>query len=407
MMHRPTLFDEFPRQFWVLFGGSLVNAIGGGMVFPFLTLYLHQHLNLSMTFVGLMLTVWSVSSLLGQLAGGALTDRLGRKKLMVLSLGCSVVLLPLFGIADTTLTAGTVASLLGFTGAMYQPAGDAMVADLVGTGKRPQAYALIRVVRNLGIAIGPAIGGFLAARSYMFVFSLSAAASLVFFLITVLMIRETKPAVLVVAGERQTEGGFGDIWRNAPFVTFAIATALVIVASVQLMTVLPVYMKDQYGLGESFFGWIMSTNAGMVVLLQFPITRATERLPRMALIASGAIIYAVGVMTVALGDSFPHFVASMAVATIGEMIVVPTSTAITADLAPANMRGRYMSVLGLTWSLGLGVGPFLGGLVSDQIAPRALWPIMGSAALVGAAIYISLARLIKTGQPNPAPGSAE
>ncbi len=389
-----TLIADFPRQFWILFGGTLINSTGSGMVFPFLTLYLHQRLNLSMTWVGFALSLWAASSLFGQLAGGSLTDRFGRKNLMVISLGLSALLLPVFGLADTFISAALVAIGMGFAGAMYQPARDAMVADLVGTEKRPQAYALIRVVSNLGIAIGPAVGGFLAARSYLLAFSVSALATFVFFLVSIFMMRETMPATLVPHTTDKPAGTFLDVFRNVPFVVFSTATTFVILASIQMMTVLPVYMKDNFGLGESYYGWVMTTNAGMVVLLQFPITRATEKIARLPLIAGGAVLYAVGVGSVALGTLFPHFIAAMAVATLGEMIVVPTSTAVTADLAPANMRGRYMSVLGLTWTIGMGLGPFLGGLVSDHIAPRALWPIMASAALAGALVYLLLARLV-------------
>ncbi len=401
------LMAEFPRQFWILFGGTLVNSTGGGMVFPFLTLYLHQHLNLSMTMVGLALTLWSAGSVMGQLAGGSLTDQLGRKRLIVVSLGLSALLLPIFGLADEFLSGAAIAMLMGFVGAMYQPARDAMVADLVAPAKRARAYALVRVVNNLGIAIGPAIGGFLASRSYMLVFLASAAATFLFFLVSATLLYETKPSAAPDRAVEASTGSFFSVLQNGPFMVFIAATTLVVIASIQMMTVLPVYMKDQFGLGEYYYGWIMTTNAGMVVLLQFPITRATDKLPRLPLIAFGALLYAVGVGSVALASTFPHFVAAMALATLGEMIVVPTSTAVTADLAPANMRGRYMSLLGLTWTIGLGVGPVLGGLVSDHVAPLALWPAMASAAIVGAMIYLSLARVAFTRAQEEANPAAE
>ncbi len=391
-----TLIAEFPRQFWILFGGTLVNSTGSGMVFPFLTLYLHQHLNLSMTMVGFALTLWAASSLVGQLVGGSLADQLGRKRLIVASLGLSALLLPIFGLADEFFSAAAIAMLMGLAGAMYQPARDAMVADLVEPAKRPRAYALVRVVNNLGIAIGPAIGGFLASRSYMLAFSASAAATFMFFLVSATMLRETKPSTPPHRAAEAPTGSFLSVLRNTPFMVFIAATTLVVIASIQMMTVLPVYMKDQFGLYESYFGWVMTTNAGMVVLLQFPITRATEKLPRLPLMALGALLYAAGVGSVVLGSTFAHFVAAMAVATLGEMVVIPTSTAVTADLAPANMRGRYMSLLGLTWTIGLGVGPVLGGVVSEQVAPRAIWPVMASAAIVGAIVYLLLARVAPT-----------
>jgi MFS family permease len=384
---------EFPRQFWILFCGTLVNSTGSGMVFPFLTLYLHQRLNISMTFVGVILAFWSASGLVGQLVGGSLTDQFGRKRLMAISLGTNACVLVAFGFADSFATAALVVVLAGFVGALFQPARDAMIADLIESGKRPQAYGLIRVVANLGIAIGPAIGGFLASRSYLITFLGNASAAFLFFLITVFLMRETKPSALSARVRTTAPGNLLTVLRDVRFIVFCATIALTTLLAAQMMAVLPVYMKDQFGLGESFYGWVMTTNAGMVVLLQFPITRATQRIPRLFLTAAGATLYALGVFSVGFGNAFPHFIAAMVIYTFGEMVLVPTSTAITADLAPPELRGRYMGMLGLTWSLGFGIGPILGGLIIDHIAPRALWPITASAGIAAALIFLALARL--------------
>lgn len=387
-----TLLADFPRQFWILFGGTLVNAIGGGMVFPFLTLYLHQRLNISMTYVGVILLIWSTSALVGQLIGGSLTDQFGRKKLMALSLGLNALVLIGFGFADTYLFGVIVAMLAGFIGALFQPARDAMIADLVEPGKRAQAYGLIRVVANLGIAIGPAIGGFLAAQSYLIVFLGNAATTLAFCLITVLFMRETKPPSLKIAPAETAAGNLLTVLRDERFMIFCGAIALCTILAGQMMAVLPVYMKDQFNLGEVFYGWVMSTNAGMVVLLQLPITRLTQRVPRLLLTSLGALLYALGVFSVGFGSAFPHFILAMALYTFGEMMLVPTATAITADLAPAEMRGRYMGFLGLTWSIGFGIGPVVGGFISDNISPNAIWSITASTGLFAALIFLALKR---------------
>jgi MFS family permease len=387
------LVADFPRQFWILFGGTLINQIGSGMVFPFLTLYLHQRLSLSMTAVGVILSVWAISGLVGSLVGGSLTDQFGRKRLMVFSLGATAVGLVAFGFADALPTSIAAVVFVGFVSAMFQPARDAMVADLVGPDKRPQAYGLLRVVANLGIGIGPAIGGFLASRSYLLAFLASGSATGLFFLITLSQMHETMPAAAPRhKANAGAPGNFAAVLHDRRFVLFCVATSLAVVAYSQMMTVLPVYMKDQFGLGETFYGWVMTTNALMVVALQFPITRSTQRLARFPLIALGAVLYAAGVASVALGTTFWHFVVSMAILTLGEMIVVPTATAVTADLAPPQVRGRYMGALALTWNIGFGIGPILGGIITDQVFPRALWPIMGSVALAGALILVLLSR---------------
>ena len=397
-----SLRAEFPRQFWIIFGGTLINSTGSGMVFPFITLYLRQRLNVSMTYVGVILMFWSVSALVGQIVGGSLTDRFGRKRLMVVSLASNAIMLALFGFADSFVVAAIVVSITGFVNALYQPARDAMIADLVASDKRPQAYGLIRVVANLGIAIGPAIGGFLAAQSYLITFLSSASATFTYFLITTFLMRETKPNTPAHHATDAAPGNLMTVLRDTRFVVFCIGGICCTILAGQMMAVLPVYMKDQFGLGETYFGWVMTTNAAMVVFLQLPITRVTRKIPRLFLTATGALLYALGVGSVALGSAFPHFIAAMVVYTFGEMILVPTSTAITADLAPADLRGRYMGMLGLTWSVGFGIGPVVGGLISDHLAPIALWPLTALSGVFAAIIFLAITRFTPIRAPRAA-----
>ncbi|MFQ6001890.1 MAG: MFS transporter, partial [Anaerolineae bacterium] len=167
--------------------------------------------------------------------------------------------------------------------------------------------------------------------------------------------------------------GYGKIVRDYPFLSFCGAYTLMTMAYAQFMIFLPVYIKELYAIPESRYGLIMTTNAAMVVLFQYSITRVTERYRAAPVLAAGAFFTAIGAGSVALGGSFPLFLMSMVILTIGEMIFVPTSTAFVADVAPLTMRGRYMGVFGITWGIAFGVGPVLGGYVSDNLAPFYIW----------------------------------
>ncbi len=403
-MHKrlQNFITEFPRQFWIVFTGTLINSTGGGMVFPFLTLYLNQHLNLSMTWVGVILAFWSVSGLFGQIAGGTFADRFGRKRLMAFSLALNACALATFGFVETFAAAVAVVIVAGFSNALYQPARDAMIADLVGSAKRPHAYSLIRVVANFGLTIGPALGGFLAAQSYLIPFLANASATFTYFLITATLMRETKPPTTPHQPNAAAPGNLLTVLRDTRFIVFLVGGVLCTFLAAQMMAVLPVYMNSAFGLGASYYGWVMTTNAAMVVMLQFLITRATIHLPRLLLAATGAILYALGVGSVGLSDTFPHFILAMALYTLGELILVPTASALTADLAPADLRGRYMGMYGLTWAVGFGIGPILGGLISDALSPRVVWFLTAPAGLCAALIFLALARFAPL-HPRPAP----
>ncbi len=165
------------------------------------------------------------------------------------------------------------------------------------------------------------------------------------------------------------------------------------------------YVKENFGVPESSYGFIMAANAVMVVLFQYGVTRMTQRYYHLPVLAVGSLFYALGVGSVAWGTGFAGFLLSMVILTIGELIMIPTSTALTANLAPPDMRGRYMGVYGLTWSVAMGIGPVLGGALNDQVAPVAIWYaglVLGSVAMIG---FLILGRLLPRRPSLPTPAS--
>ena len=391
----------YPRQFWLLFWGMLINRAGGSMIWPFMTIYMRQRLDLPLTTVALLLTLNSVIGLATTTVAGPVVDRFGRKAAMVLSLAaCSATLIGM-SMAGTLRLWMILMAVTGAFGPLYRVGGSSMVADLIEPERRAGAYALLRMIANLGIAIGPSVGGFVTAVSYTLAFYIAAGASALFALLILLFVGETMPQEQEATEQPQSDGGYGQILRDWPFLAFCGAYALAGMAYSLMMVLLPVYAKENFGLPENRYGFIMSTNAVMVVLLQFGVTRITERYPHLPVLAVGSFFYALGVGSVAWGWNFPTFLASMVVLTIGEMIMMPTSTALTANLAPPDMRGRYMSVYSLTWGIGFGIGPVIGGFLNDNLAPVAIWYgglAMGLAATLGFAL---LARALRRQRATP------
>jgi MFS family permease len=385
----------YPRQFWVLFFGTLVSASGNSLVWPFMTIYVHEKLGVPLTVVGAVLAANSAAGLLSQLVAGSLVDRFGRKIVMTISLGTRAVILIGLGLADSLAAFVILTILFGFFSYMYNPGLNAMVADIVQPKKRMEAYALIRIVANLGIAIGPAIGGFIATRSYLVSFLAAATSSAVYFLIILLFVKETRPEAEVSHDHAsQRDGGYGHLMRDYHFLLFCLAYTAMSIAYIQMFTIFPVYIKDQYQVPESQFGLIMATNAAMVVLFQYPLTRIVARYRLGPALASGALFTALGIGMVALANSFATFLSSMVVLTIGELIFAPTSIAFVAKVAPETMRGRYMAVFGMTLGLSFGLGPIVGGVINDNLSPVLIWPIMAGLGLASAVAFLLIGRMV-------------
>lgn len=365
---------EYPFQFWVLFCGRFIGSAGGSLVWPFLTIYFRQRLNIPLTTVGFLFAASSGMGLVSQFIWGPVVDRFGRKTALLVSLAMEVVVMVGFGLLDSLEAFAILFALSGLTEPALDIASHAMVADIMEPERRPRAYALLRVIQNLGVALGPAVGGFLATRSYLLSFMAAATLVAVVLFLFLLFVKETKPPETVAGQERmEAIGGYRKIVRDYPFLSFCGAYTLMTMAYAQFIIFLPVYVKELYAIPESRYGLIVTANAVMVVLFQYSITRVAERYRAAPVLAAGGLFTAIGAGSVALGNSFPMFLMSMVILTIGEMIFVPTSTAFVADIAPVTMRGRYMGVFGITWRIAFGVGPVLGGYVSDNLAPLYIW----------------------------------
>ncbi|MBI2845585.1 MAG: MFS transporter [Chloroflexi bacterium] len=389
-------FREYPFQFWVLFLGRFISAAGGSLVWPFMTIYLRQKFDIPLSTVGTLFAIWALVGLGSTAFAGPFVDRVGRRWALVGTMAMSAPIMLGLGLANSL----EIIFLLFLVSAVFDPfsgtASNAMIADLVESERRSRAYALLRMIANLGVAIGPAIGGFLATRSYLLSFLGAAAADAVVFVIALLFIRETKPLVVAHPGETKGEGiGYGPVLRDYQFLALCGAYSLVTIAYAQMMLFLPVYMKESFTIPESQWGLIMATNAAMVVFFQFSITRIMDRYRRPIALAWGGFFTAMGVGSVALGNSFPLFLLSMVILTIGEMIIIPTSQAYVADLAPVTMRGRYMGVFGLTWGVGFGLGPVLGGSLSDSFGQVTIWYFGLTMGLASALAFLVMAAKVR------------
>ena len=380
-------WKTYPRQFWLLVAGMLVDSVGTSMVWPFLLIYVRQRLGVPLSTVASLFALQSAVGLVSLSIAGQMIDRFGRKGAMLFGLAASSARLFVMSTAGTLPMWAGLMALGGMVGSLYRVAGDVMVADLVEPEQRAGAYALLRTVHNLGVAIGPSIGGLVASSSYALALYLAGSAQAAVALLILLFVSETVPqAQMEVWTGNEGRRGYGQLVRDRQFLGFCSVSILAMISYSLMMILFPVYAKDNFRIPESQFGLILTTNAAMVVLFQFPTTRITQRYRHLPVLAVGSLFYALGVGSVAWGRNFPTFLASMVILTIGEMIMIPTSTALTADLAPPDARGRYMSVYSMAWAAAFGIGPVLGGILNDKVAPVAIWyggMVIASAAALG------------------------
>jgi MFS family permease len=389
------IYGDYPRQFWVLVVGMFIDTLGRTMLNPFLMLYVTKKFQVGMTEVGMLLGLMSVSSTVGRMFGGALTDRFGRKWMVIFGLVVSGLSSLVLGVVGTFSMFFVVILFVGLVASIGGPAQGAMIADILPEEKRTSGFGIFRVVANISWVCGPVLGGLLVTRSYMPLFIADAVASTITAGVVFLAIRETKPASLEGKPEQtmtQTFVGYLDVLKDTTFVLFIGACILMTIGYLQIYTTLGVYLRDTHGIAERAYGWLMSMNAATVVLLQIPISRQVEKRRPMLMMALGSFLYAIGLGAYGLVSSYLPFVIAMLIITVGEMVVMPTAQALVAKMSPEDMRGRYMAIWGFGWSIPSAIGPLLAGLVMDNADPRWAWYAAGVLCLVGSVAFVLLRR---------------
>jgi predicted MFS family arabinose efflux permease len=295
--------------------------------------------------------------------------------------------------ADTFLTITILFALRGLFQPLYRVATNAMVSDLITPDKRADAFAILRTGNNAGLAIGPAIGGFVVVNSYTTSFIAAAVALASYGLLIAFRAHETLPSNETSEPQAQTSRkGYRHIIRDKQFLSFLFAFTLFRICTAMLWILLAVYIKQNHGILESQYGLIQMTNAAMVVLFQIGVTSITKRFLPLPVLAVGTLIYAFGVGSIALGQGFWGFWMSLIVITMGELMVMPTSNTYVADLAPLDMRGRYMAAFAFAPGVGRSMAPMIGGLLNDQIGPRAIWIGGGVIGLASALSYFIISK---------------
>jgi MFS family permease len=391
------------------------------MVLPFLVLYLTRVLAISVSHAALALTVYGIAALLTMPIAGRLTDRLGALFVMRCSLLLSGFVLFLFPLARHFEAILAVTFVFAILNESVRPPSLALVSELVEPEQRKQAFALSRLAVNLGMSLGPAIGGILAVYSFRFLFLADGATSILAGLVLIFAwpgTRRTKasepqwddpedlgreieaegPALLAAPHPAADLRAF----RNRRMLYFLAALIPTQLVFFQLTSTLPVFLVRYLRLPESFYGTVFTLNTLMIVALEVPLNNATAHWSHRRTLTLGALLYAIGFGSFALASGPAGVFAAVAVWTFGEMILMPGSAAYAAEIAPAGRRGEYMGLYTMSFSFAFSVGPWLGAVLLDIHGPQMLW---GAAFLSGCISTLLMSRIgLKTNRApcNPA-----
>ena len=373
-----------PPLFWTLWAGMLVNRLAS-FVITFLALFLVHDRGFSAGQAGQVVAIYGFGMLLAAPLGGALTDRIGRRRTMLLGLGLGGLCVAVLGFLRDPDWLTLVAFLAALSGDVYRPAAQAAVADVVAPADRARAYGLIYWAINLGFAISLAVAGFVAERSMLALFLADALTSLTFALIVLARVPETRPPGLPHAPPLQ---GLLRVFRDGPYVVFLGLNLVTLLVFTQFQLAMPLDFAA-HGVGPRAFSLIMALNGLGVVVLQPLFGPWLPRHDGARVLALSVLCIGVGFGLNFFGGSIPAYLLGAVFYTVGEVLGFPVASAFVADLAPPELRGRYQGAFSMTWGMAFTLSPLLGGQLLHRYGGGVLWPACLATCLVVAALHLA------------------
>jgi len=358
----------------------LVNRLGS-FVQPFLVLYLTQDRHLSAGTAGAVAAAVGAGSVVSQLVGGWLADRIGRRVTMLTCFFGTGAALILLGSARSMWMIWAAAFLVGLLGDLFRPAVSATVADLLQPGERVRAYGLLFWAINLGFSVSTVSAGVLASVGYGLLFWLNAGTSVIAGLVIWRMVPETRPALDEGSDRRPL---LPVALRDTVFLLMILLQIGYATIYFQGYSTLPLAMADD-GLPSSTYGLVIALNGVVIVLIQPFLGKRLATFDRPKLLAASMLVVGLGFGVGAVVHDWWGYGLSVVVWTIGEIGFAAVIGAVFADLAPVDLRGGYMGMAGMAFGVGTVVGPLAGTNALESFGPTATW--IGCAVL-GVVIFM-------------------
>jgi MFS family permease len=391
-----TYFPPLPRSVQTLQAGGLVNAFGNGAVLPFTFIYLHNVRGIDLGPVGLIVATNAVVSLVAGPFFGALVDRFGGRRMLATALAILTVGYALYPLVHEAWQGFLVAAITGVGVGGFWPSQSTLIAGLTPSVQRTAAFAMQRVVMNLGIGLGALAGGLIASTespgTFTALFLINAATFVAYMAVMLALV----PAPPLAAGTHPPgrAGSYREVVRRGAFMAVIGLNALFIFAGFSGFELLPVYAKNEAALSETQIGLVFFVNTVVIVLAQLPIARLAQGKRRMRMLALLGVLWAGAWLVVpfagsaSAGTALFLLTAAMVVFAIGECLHGAVHAPLVADLAEPRLLGRYMALSALSWQVGFALGPAVGGYALD-LSPSGVW--LGAATLCALGGFLALA----------------
>ncbi|MFC2119762.1 MDR family MFS transporter [Bacteroidota bacterium] len=352
---------------------SLINRMGM-MVLPFIALYSTKELEVSTGTAGLVLAFYGTGAFISAPFVGKLSDKLGSLNLMKISLFASGIFLILFSFITNFIAFLILSLIWAVINEAFRPASMSFISNEISSDRRKTAFALYRLAINLGMSIGPVIGGLLSTINFSLLFYVDGLTSIAagIFMIYSPWQKFHKPEE---SNDEEKLMIFekGSVLKNSKFIFFLLATIPVQLVFFQHIGAMPLFIVNELGYSTSTFGFLVAVNTILIILIEVPLNDAMSKWSNLKALSLGALLYGIGFGMMAVMSDLTPLIISIVVWTFGEMIFLPSGGVFVAEVSPEKRRGEYMGYYQMTFSFSFMIGPWLGTEVLDSLGSFILW----------------------------------
>lgn len=372
-------FKGLTREAWMLSLVMLINR-SGSMVLPFLGVYMTDHLKFGLIDTGIVLSFFGIGSVAGSLLGGWLTDKFGEYKVQFLSLFLSA---PLFLLIPLFTTVPGMAAIIGIQSLIsetFRPANSVAVTKYTQPYNLTRAFSLNRMAINLGFSIGPALGGLLSAISYNLLFVVNAVAAIAAGIMYVYFFKERHKLVAnkKSATQESTVVKERSPYRDRLFLVFCVFCTVFSVFFFQFFNTLPIFYREEAQLSPTVIGYILGYSGFVIVVAEMQMVNWAQKhwsIGKVLLVGTLAIAFSYSIL--AFNHHIIVLLLSMTLLSLGEILVLPFISTLTAMRAGKNNAGAYMGLNGMAFSISFIVTPFLGTNIASRLGFDSLWIVSG------------------------------
>ncbi|OGU66708.1 MAG: hypothetical protein A2W30_10145, partial [Ignavibacteria bacterium RBG_16_36_9] len=365
---------NIPKNIWILSATTLINR-SGTMVLPFIALYANQILNVSKGDAGLVLAAYGIGAFITAPFAGKLSDKIGTLRMMKISLFSTGSFLFLYSFVTDFIWFLVLTFIWAILSEAFRPASMAFISDEITSDRRKTAFALHRLAINLGMSIGPVIGGILSTINFHLLFYINGLTALAAGTFLVLspwekheIVQKEAEVIEPVVPQQKVS-----VFSDRRLIYFLLALIPVEIVFFQHIGALPLFIVSDLGFSNAVFGFLTAVNTVLIIFIEVPLNDSMRNWDDRKSLALGALLSGVGFGLMAFTNTIPPIVFLIVFWTFGEMIFFPSSGEYVAKIAPEKQRGEYMGYFQMSFSFAFMVGPWLGTTVLDHYGPFNLW----------------------------------